>query len=146
MVSAAAHMGQKAQLFLAPTTSSPLGTHTILLQKERKLRHQPLLSHCPLVRRLAALVQPTGHEAWVINYSVRGRPRWLTLGPAFAFPVAEARRRAASLLGQVADGKDPQAEKMDRKRSDTFAELASRYLEEHAKRRLKSWEQQDYLL
>ena len=30
---AAANMGQKAQLFLAPTTSSSLGTRTMLLQK-----------------------------------------------------------------------------------------------------------------
>jgi len=79
--------------------------------KGQKPQQRTYLIYDLQVPRLAMLVQPTGRKSWVLNYSVRGRPRWLTLGAAYVFGVAEARRRARVLLGQVADGRDPQAER-----------------------------------
>jgi hypothetical protein len=46
----------------------------------------------------------------------------------------------------VARGRDPAAEKKAERGAGTFAELAERYLSEHAKRHNKSWEQPDRLV
>jgi hypothetical protein len=67
MVSAAAHMGQKAQLFLAPTTSSPLGTRTILLQKGAKASTSVAIS--------LALVAPVASQTGSIGS--RTCAKWL---------------------------------------------------------------------
>jgi integrase len=47
---------------------------------------------------------------------------------------------------QVDDDEDPQALKKSERSKGTFEELATRYVEEHAKRRNKSWEQADALV
>jgi integrase len=49
-------------------------------------------------------------------------------------------------LGEVADGKDPQAERTAKRGELTFELLHARYLEEHAKIHNKSWRQGDYLI
>jgi hypothetical protein len=46
----------------------------------------------------------------------------------------------------VARGKDPAAEKKAERGSGTFADLHQRYLEEHAKKRNKSWRQAEALV
>jgi integrase len=47
---------------------------------------------------------------------------------------------------QVAEGADPQAERMALRGQGTFAELASRYRDQYAKRKNKSWKQADALV
>ena len=47
---------------------------------------------------------------------------------------------------EVATGRDPVAERRAERGAGTFAELANRYLEEHAKRKNKSWKQADALV
>jgi integrase len=88
---------------------------------------------------LAVAVQPTGHKAWVCVYRFAGRPRWL--GNVNAIGLADARKLAAKALLEVATGKDPGAERRAQRSAGTFAELAKRYLEEHAKKHNKSWPQ-----
>jgi integrase len=70
-----------------------------------------------------------------------------TIGRADAIGLADARDRARDLLGQVARGTDPQAEKLRGTRAETFQDVAARYLE-HAKRPggNKSWRQADALV
>ena len=46
---------------------------------------------------------------------------------------------------QVIRGKDPAAERR-MTRGTSFAQLAERYVEEHAKRKNKSWKQAEYLI
>jgi integrase len=95
---------------------------------------------------LAIRVQPTGSRAWVCVYSRQGRPRWLHLGDARSIGLAEARTLAAEAMVEVARGKDPAAEKRAERGAGTFAELATRYVEQYAKRRNKSWPQSDTLV
>jgi integrase len=80
----------------------------------------------------------SGHETWVYLYSFRGRDRCYTIGDV---TLTQARKIAAGLQHEVALGKDPQAEKLAQRQAGTFGELADRYLEEHAKRKNKSWRQ-----
>jgi hypothetical protein len=57
-----------------------------------------------------------------------------------------ARKLAGRILFQVAEGKDPQAERKAERNSGTFEELATRYVEEYSKVENKSWRQADALV
>jgi hypothetical protein len=94
---------------------------------------------------LAVQVQPSGYRAFKVIY--RHRSRWFHIGDAEAIGLADARTKAAELmLAVVGDGKDPAAEKRIGREFTTIGVLASRYLEEHAKRKNKSWKQADALV
>jgi integrase len=99
-----------------------------------------------LQRGLALRVQPTGRKSWYCVYSRRNRVRWLHLGDANAIGLADARILAAKAALAVAMGGDPAADKKAERGAGTFAELHTRYLEEHAKRHNKSWKQADALI
>lgn len=97
-------------------------------------------------RGLALRVQPTGGRAWKCIYSRHGRPRWLHLGDASAIGLADARTPAAEAMLAVAKGHDPAAERRAERGAGTFAELAERYVDTHAKKKNKSWRQADALV
>jgi integrase len=97
-------------------------------------------------RGLVLALQPTGHRAWKAVYSLRGRPRWYHVGDARAIGLADARKLASRVMFQVAEGKDPHADRIAERGNGTFAELADRYLNEHAKKKNKSWRQADFLV
>jgi integrase len=92
---------------------------------------------------LALRIQPTGHRSYVCIYYYHGRPRWLHLGRADAIGLREARTLAAEAALAVARGSDPAAE---RKASGTWADLAARYVREHASKRNKSYRQAEHLV
>lgn len=78
---------------------------------------------------------------WYAVYSRHGRPRWLHLGNADVIGLVDARLLAAEAMLAVARGKDPAAERKAERGSGTFAELHAKYLEQHAKKKNKSWRQ-----
>jgi integrase len=94
-------------------------------------------------RGLVLRIQPSGARAFKVVYSYRGRPRWFHVGHV---GLADARRIAAKVRLAVAEGKDPVAERKAERGAGTFAELAARYVEQHAKRKNKSWKQADALV
>src|SRR5262245_40312355 len=91
-------------------------------------------------------VQPSGFKSFKLIYRHHNRPRWLTLANANAISLADARKEAAKLIWRVIQGEDPQAERRAERGAGTFAEMASRYVEEYAKKRNKSWQQADHLV
>jgi integrase len=97
-------------------------------------------------RGLVLRVQPTKTKTWVVVYNRRGRTRWLTLGNADVIYLSAARTMAAEAMLAVAKGNDPAAEKKAERGAGTFAELADKYLEQHAKKENKSWVQADALV
>jgi integrase len=97
-------------------------------------------------RGLAVVVQRTGSAAWKAVYSRNGRPRWFHIGLVGAIGLADARKLASRVMFAVAEGKDPAAERAAERGRGTFEELATRYLEEHAKKKNKSWKQADSLI
>jgi integrase len=92
---------------------------------------------------LALQIQPSGHRSFKLIYRHHNRPRWYHIGSADAIALADARKLAAELMLRVLTGGDPQAEKRAKRVAGTFAELAEKYLEQHAKKRNKSWKQGD---
>src|SRR6185436_21101527 len=95
---------------------------------------------------LALSVQPTGRKAWRVVYRFHGRPVWLTLGDTRSIGLADARRLTARVMLDVAEGKDPAAERRAERLTGTFADLASQYVELHAKKHNKSWRQAEALV
>jgi len=116
-----------------------------ILQKVKPQPH-PVMVWDTYQRGLALRVEPTGYKAWKVIYRHGNRPRWFNIGAADAISLSEARRLAAEIMLEVARGNDPQAERKAKRMAGTFAEVADRYLNEHAKRKNKSWEQADYLV
>ena len=74
-------------------------------------------------------------------YRYSGRPRWLHLGDARSIGLADARRLTARIMLDVAEGKDPLAERRAQRDAGTFADLASQYVELRAKKHNKCWKQ-----
>ena len=83
-------------------------------------------------RGLAVNVQPTGRKTFKCIYPFHGRPRWYSLGPADAIGLADARKLASRIMFQVAEGKDPAAERKAARSKGTFEELAARYVKDYA--------------
>ena len=98
-----------------------------------------------LQRGLGLVVHPTGRRVFKLVYRYGGRPRWYHIGDA-SIGIAGARKLAARILYQVAEGRDPAGERQADRRAGTFGELADRYREEWSKRRNKSWKQADDLV
>jgi hypothetical protein len=91
-------------------------------------------------------IQPSGYRSYKLIYRFHNRPRWYHIGAADAIALSDARKLAAELMLRVIKGEDPAAEKRAERGTGTFAELAHRYVEEHAKKRNKSWQQGDALV
>jgi|SRR5689334_4900704 Arm domain-containing DNA-binding protein/integrase-like protein len=85
-------------------------------------------------------VTPTGRKVYLIQYRVggrKGRTRRVTIGVHGVLTADQARARAKQLLGEVAAGCDPAAALREERGSGRLGELLTRFLEEHAKGKLK---------
>lgn len=83
-------------------------------------------------RGLSIQIQPTGRKAWKCIYSVGGRRRWYSIGSVDAIGLADARKLAREVLYKVDQGADPCAERKAARGSNTFEEVAKRYVDEYA--------------
>jgi integrase len=97
-------------------------------------------------RGLALSVLPSGNKSWKCIYRRNGRPRWYHIGSADALGPEDARKLANRVMFAVAEGKDPAAERKAERSRGTFEDLAAQYVEQHAKRKNKSWKQADALV
>jgi hypothetical protein len=107
---------------------------------------RPYLLWDTLQRGLALQIQPSGYRSYKLIYRFHKRPRWYHIGAADAIALADARKLAAELMLRVIKGEDPQTERRAKRGAGTFAEIAARYVEEHAKRKNKSWKYVDALV
>lgn len=72
-------------------------------------------------------------RSYVLKYRIGGRQRWYVIGRHGApWTPKTARDRAKALLGEIASGHDPAAIKEEVKSTPTFADVAQRFMEEHA--------------
>src|SRR6266851_4537672 len=88
-------------------------------------------------------VQRGGAKSYVLHYRVgtgRGATlRKLTIGRhGSPWTPETARKEAKTLLGMIEGGADPAADKMARREAPTIAELAERFLAEHAEAKRKA--------
>jgi integrase len=91
-------------------------------------------------------VEPSGRKTFYFTYSIRRRVRKYKIGPV-GMTTTAARVMVKKLLWEVADGRNPQAErKAQRSSGITFAQLQKQYVEEKAKKENKSWAQANSLM
>jgi integrase len=84
------------------------------------------------VRGFGLRVTAAGVKAFVLNYTVNGRERRLTIGAYPTWKVATAREEAARLRRDIDRGIDPLGERIAEREAPTVNELCDRYLAEHA--------------
>ena len=97
----------------------------------------------PELKGFGVRMQRGGVKSYILHYRAghgRGAPlRKLTIGRhGSPWTPKTARDEAKRLLGLVAHGVDPAADKMARKQAPTMAELAERFLAEHVEAKRKA--------
>ena len=97
------------------------------------------------LRGFGVRVSYGGRRAFVVRYRVNRRLRRLTLGPYPGLSLADARRKAREVLGDVARGDDPAQDKQERRDAETFGGLAKSYLEV-AEKRHRSWKEEKRII
>ena len=102
--------------------------------------------HDTEARGLTLRVTPNGVKTWTVMYRHRGKLRRLTLGDADAIPLADARDRARDAVRDASKGADPATEKKQAKQAKTIGDLAAEYIERHAKRKKRSWREDNRIL
>lgn len=90
---------------------------------------------------LALRVYESGKRSWLIRYSHGPRSRKMILGDATALNLKEARKLAAETYGGILRGRDPLAERKERRQAakvakapikDKIERIAKRYIQEYA--------------
>jgi integrase len=99
-----------------------------------------------VTRGFGVRVTRKGEKSFFTMYRFDGRLRRHTVGRYPDLSLAEARSKAKDVFHAVAHGRDPGAEKHAQRRAETFDQLAEVYLERHAKRRKKSWKEDERIL
>jgi len=100
----------------------------------------------PVQRGLALRISATGKKTWVAFYRTGRRFRRLTLADYPTMGLADARKKANTAMLQVADGRDPAAEKVRRRDEIIFEDLATLYVEQYAKSNKRTWEEDQRIL
>ena len=105
------------------------------------------------VAALRLIVQPSGKMSWSVRYSLLGEDRRLTVGPYPGVGLADARKRAIAVVGQVATGSDPAAEKVEAKKAakealnaqpantELVESVVTEFIARYAKPNLRTWEE-----
>ena len=81
----------------------------------------------------------TGSASWLLRYQLRGRERWMGLGPKSVFTARQARARAIAEKQKIYSGIDPLQAKREARarqeleaaRSITFTDAAQQYYRQH---------------
>jgi integrase len=84
------------------------------------------------LRGFVVRVRASGRRWFAVEWMRERRTRRLSLGEFGTLTVDQARERAKKILGRIAHGEDPAAQRAEERAAPTVAELARRYLEEHA--------------
>ena len=90
-------------------------------------------------------VTAAGAKSFVLNYTIAGRERRLTIGGYPAWSVAAAREQAKSLRRRIDSGEDPLAAKEADRAAATVTILCDRYLSDHASRKRTGEQDRRYI-
>ncbi len=88
------------------------------------------------VKGLAVRITARGVKAFVLEKLVQGRVKRWTIGRYGDLTLDEARVKARKEIVAILDGRDPVAERQDRRVAPTFKDLETAYLERHAIRKV----------
>ena len=94
----------------------------------------------PEVRGFVARCLPSGSVTYGLRYRVGGRQRWHSIGLHGRITPDQARRLAKKYAGEVADNRDPSAERSQNRARDksTVNALLDTFLDRYARKNLRS--------
>lgn len=92
-------------------------------------------------RGLAIGVSHTGARSFIVYRKVSGRPERITLGRYPDLTIEHARGKAAAINAAIAHGENPADLRRVRRNEWIFRQLFDEYLERHAKRNKRTWEE-----
>jgi len=87
---------------------------------------------------------PSGRKTYVVKCLVKGRQKFITIGPHGPITAEQARIRALEILSDAKSGGEPTRERDEARRSPTVKSLGERVLKEHASIRCKPSTQAEY--
>ena len=92
-----------------------------------------------VVKGFILRVTKRGHKSFAYRYWYDGQSRQITIGTVDELKLAEARKRARSYRDDVRDGKDPQRQRQDERKSNplTLGEYIEQFKTDYVKRKLK---------
>ena len=90
-----------------------------------------------IVKGFGLRIYPGGAKGYFVQYRAKGRTRRLALGRHGVLTADQARRLAQDALARVRAGADPAEDRRRAAQGSTVAELAERYLTEHARTKKK---------
>lgn len=108
---------------------------------DRLVRSLPLpasgnkITYCDELKGFGCRVTYRGAKAFVLNYTVNGRERRITIGSYPEWSVQAAREQATKLKREVDLGGDPLSKREADRDAPTVQELFDRYAEEHLPRK-----------
>ena len=91
-------------------------------------------------------ISSSGKRSFQIYYRHNRQQRRMVIGSYPVMSLAEARKRAKSLLVEVEKGYDPAAQRVADRNAETFGELAADYLKYHAKKKKRSWPEDERII
>ena len=99
---------------------------------------------------LGVRVSVAGKRSFIYMFRFEGRARMMTLGPYPTLTLSDAREKASKARGKVEKGTDPGLELTTGKKAVreayTVKNLVEDYIERHAKRKKRSWKEDERVL
>jgi integrase len=89
---------------------------------------------------LSFAVQPSGAKSFYVVKKIGGQSAKIFLGKYPDLSIENARKKARIVLGQIAEGINPQAEKQQKRAEPTFGQLFDEYMTRHSKLHKRTWE------
>ncbi|CAL4869982.1 Tyrosine recombinase XerC (plasmid) [Asticcacaulis sp. MM231] len=96
------------------------------------------------LRGFGLRIWPTGHKVYLVKCRVKGRQRFITLGPHGPVSPEQARSRAYNILSEAKKGRDPAFELDQMRKSPTVKALCERFMRDHVAVRCKPRTQAEY--
>jgi integrase len=90
---------------------------------------------------LACCVTHQGSKTFYAIRRIEGRPTRVRVGRFPEITIEQARKSVARLLGEIAQGKNPQADRRQARREHTIEGLFQHWLEAHAKLHKQTWKE-----
>lgn len=97
------------------------------------------------IRGFGVRVSFGGKKVFVLRYRFNGRLRRMTIAPYPDMSLADARRRAHAVLGDVAHGNDPAQEKQELRGARVFSDLYDAYAK-NSKPTRRRWDEEERII
>ncbi|MCK5778802.1 MAG: tyrosine-type recombinase/integrase [Rhodospirillales bacterium] len=108
-----------------------------------KAEDKPVYYWDDYIKGFGLKVLPTGNKKYVFKYRIsgggrRGQQRWYAIGTHGTITPDKARQIAQQVAGAIAEGRDPQGQKLAFRNAATIHDLWKRFEKEHLGRRKPS--------